>query len=131
MGSSVGDFVAAYIFLCLAIVAGCLISVSAYFRPTPLRLSCLVNNVMTISQASITVAYCYGAAPQKSICVFFFICRLGYVTLTAYETLKIGNRLKKNRSSLTRALLFWILSPTLVIAIYLSLYMPFLNSRSH
>ncbi|KAJ2962279.1 hypothetical protein NQZ79_g2498 [Umbelopsis isabellina] len=115
MGSSVGDFVAAYIFLFMAILAGCLISFSAYFRPTPLRLSCLVNNVMTIAQAAITVAYCYEAASQKSICIFFFICRLGYVTLTAYEILKIGNRIKKNRSSLTRALLFWILAPTLVL----------------
>jgi hypothetical protein len=115
MGSSLGDFVASYIFLGLASLAGCLISVSAYFRPTPLRLSCLVNNFMTIAQAAITVAYCYGAAPQKLICVFFFICRLGYVTLTAYELLKIGNRIKKSRSSMTRAMLFWILAPTLVI----------------
>lgn len=72
---------------------------------------------MTIAQAACTIAFCYGLASVRSICILFLLCRLGYVTLTAYELLKIGNRIQKNRSSLTRAALFWVLAPILVIDI--------------
>lgn len=114
MDSSVGDFVAGYFFVGIAVIAFFLIALSAYFRPTPLRIFCLVNNVMTIAQASCTLAFCYGMSNVKSIAILFFTCRLGYVTLTAYELLKIGNRIQKNRSSVTRATLFWALSPVVV-----------------
>ncbi|KAI8584351.1 hypothetical protein K450DRAFT_296486 [Umbelopsis ramanniana AG] len=70
---------------------------------------------MTIAQASCTLSFCYGMANIKSIVILFFTCRLGYVTLTAYELLKIGNRIQKNRSSVTRATLFWALSPVVVL----------------
>lgn len=115
MTTALSDFVAAYCFLGMAGCACICISISAYQRPTPLRLFCLINNVMTIAQASCTLAFCYELAPVRAVCILFFICRLGYVTLTAYELLKIGNRIQKNRSSLTRAALFWILAPILVI----------------
>ncbi|KAH8550525.1 hypothetical protein BGW37DRAFT_497204 [Umbelopsis sp. PMI_123] len=115
MSTSLDDFVAGYFFLGLAIVACVFIGLSAYYRPTPLRLFCLINNVMTIAQASCTLAFCYGITNVRSISILFFICRLGYVTLTAYELLKIGNRIQKNRSSATRATLFWVLTPVVVL----------------
>lgn len=114
MGSSVGDFVAGYFFVGTAVSACFLIALSAYFRPTPLRIFCLINNVMTIAQASCTLAFCYEISNVKSIVILFFTCRLGYVTLTSYELLKIGNRIQRNRSSVTRATLFWGLSPVVV-----------------
>jgi hypothetical protein len=121
MSTSLDDFVAGYVFLGLAIVACVFIGLSAYYRPTPLRLFCLINNVMTIAQASCTLAFCYGITNVRSISILFFICRLGYVTLTAYELLKIGDRIQKNRSSATRATLFWVLTPVVVFIYYYSL----------
>lgn len=115
MSSSLGDFVAAYFFLGAAIVTCVIISISAYHRPGRLRLFGLANNIMTIAQASCTVAYCYELVDLRVICLLFFICRLGWVTLTSFTLLILGKRIQKNRSPVTRALVICILEPMLIL----------------
>ena len=114
MSSSLGDFVAAYFFLGETIVACVIISISAYYRPGTMRLFCLANNILTIAQASCTVAYCYVLVDLRVICLLFFVCRIGWVTMTSFTLLILGKRIQKNRSPMTRAMVICVLEPTLV-----------------
>jgi len=115
MSSSLGDFFAAYFFVGATIIACVIISISAYHRPGTMRLFCLANNILTIAQASCTVAYCYELVDLRVICLLFFICRLGWVTLTSFMLLIIGKRIQKIRSPVTRAMVICVLEPMLIL----------------